>query len=39
LLGNALIEHPARTAASLGYLALGVPMYFAWSRRASALQT
>jgi basic amino acid/polyamine antiporter, APA family len=38
LLGNALIEHPARTAASLAYLALGVPVFFAWSRRAPAVQ-
>jgi APA family basic amino acid/polyamine antiporter len=40
LLVNALIQHPIRTAASLGYLALGVPAYFSWrTARASAAQT
>jgi APA family basic amino acid/polyamine antiporter len=30
LLVQALFQHPARTAASLGYLFLGVPVYLGW---------
>ena len=30
LLVNALLRHPGRTAASLGYLLLGVPVYLGW---------
>jgi hypothetical protein len=30
LLGNALLQHTGRTAASLGYLLVGIPVYYGW---------
>jgi len=36
MMGNALVQRPGATLLSAGIVAAGVPVYYAWRRRAQA---